>query len=355
MELLATHRVSCVGGDKYVRLYHGDLSDIPPREAVDVLVVSAFSSDYVPTSSSLIGALDRKGISVFEISQNKEVDLRANFWSWLSRDLDRFPGAGFRRILCFETPRWTPAMPLTSPATRVGDIFRAIVPFALADLSIRSIAMPLLAAGNQGYDSAVMLSAIFEAAHHWLASGLPVNVIKLVVFEGASVARLQTLFETLSCRQTETVRDTGAQPREAPLYHLFMSYAHLDAAAVDVLVANLRTARPGLRVFQDTLEINPGLSWQAEIDSALESCQRVITVYSPAYLASPVCIEEFNMARLRHRESPTPVLFPIYLRTVAQLPLYMKMVQHVDCREADLARLAAAAAMIAANWGLESP
>jgi hypothetical protein len=52
------------------------------------------------------------------------------------------------------------------------------------------------------------------------------------------------------------------------------------------------------------------------------------------------------MARVRHRESPNPVLRPIYLKT-AQLPLYMRTLQYIDCREADHQRLTAAAARIA--------
>jgi hypothetical protein len=62
--LLATHVVRHTAGDKYIKLYQGDLAAIPKNEAVDLLIVSAFPDDYVPTPTSLIGALYRRGISV---------------------------------------------------------------------------------------------------------------------------------------------------------------------------------------------------------------------------------------------------------------------------------------------------
>ncbi len=39
-----------------LELYHGDLTNMQPEEAVDVLVVSAFKGQYYPARSTLIGA-----------------------------------------------------------------------------------------------------------------------------------------------------------------------------------------------------------------------------------------------------------------------------------------------------------
>jgi hypothetical protein len=336
MRLLATHQISHPSGNKYLRLYHGDLSRIPASEAVDVLVVSAFPSDYQPTRSSLIGALSSRGVSVSELSQDKEVDLRAAFSSWLSRDLSHtFPAVGFRRILCFESARHG------APPEAVGDIFRAIMPFVLAEPPIRSIAMPILAAGDQGHDPAVMLRAIFDASTHWLAAGLPLDVIKLVIFDAASVSGLRKVFVSSSRDQAALAQPTsGRRTDEDARYRFFVSYAHEDVSDVDMLVAALKAAKPEPRIFQDKLEIKVGQSWQDEMDRALASCRNVVVVYFPSYLASKVCMEEFNLARIRHRDSP--VLLPILLRSTP-LPLYMQSVEYIDCREADRIRLAAAA------------
>jgi hypothetical protein len=305
------------------------------------LVLSAFPNDYVPTSTSLIGALHRKGLSIAEVARTKEVDLRSVFSSWLSHDLTAaFPEAGFRKILCFETTR------SGSAPDSVGNIFRAIIPFAVGESPIQSVAMPVLAAGDQGYAPSLMLEAIVPAGTHWLAAGLPIKTIKLVVYDRGLAAGLHEDFLRLS--NALTLR--GAEEREtagAGQYHYFISYAHDDTPDVDLLVRELKAFNPRLAIFQDKLQLNAGQSWQAELDLALESCGAVLAVYSPAYLTSKMCIEEFNMARLRHRESPTPVLKPVYLRNTA-LPLYMRSLQYIDCREADQTRLTTAARELAA-------
>jgi hypothetical protein len=50
-----------------------------PDETVDLLVVSAAPNDYLPTNTSLIGALFEKGLSVAKLAQSKEKDLRDDF------------------------------------------------------------------------------------------------------------------------------------------------------------------------------------------------------------------------------------------------------------------------------------
>lgn len=339
MELLATHRIQRGSRDKYLRFYQGDLSAIPASESVDLLVVSAFPHDYMPTPTSLIGALHRRGISVFDLSQDKQADLRATFSSWLSKDLSTaFPSAGFRRLLCFESSF------RASPPETVGDVFRAIMPFALGNPIIQSIAMPILSAGDQGFDSEVMLRAIFDAAAHWLAAGLPIDTVKIVVRNPILAERLCGVFKDLS------TREPGPAVTRSASYDLFVSYARTDRDEVDELVNGLRATQSSLRIFLDRLVLNVGQSWQAELDRALECCRGVVAVYSPAYLDSKMCLEEFNMARLRHRESPTPVLRPVYLRT-APLPLYMRTLEYIDCREADRALFSSAARQLASAVG----
>ncbi|MGD0839468.1 MAG: toll/interleukin-1 receptor domain-containing protein [Polyangia bacterium] len=342
MRLLAKHTIAHSGGEKCISLYQGGLTQIPPGEKVDLLVVSAFPNDYVPTSTSLVGALHRIGISVEELSRHKDVDLRHPLSTWLSTDISQLhPKVGFRRILCFE------AIEDKAPPEVVGDIFRALLPFALGEPPIQSLAMPVLASGDQRYDPAIMLSAIFQAACHWLSAGLPLVAIKVVVRDEELANRLKTVFKVLRQRHATSGANASALAKDTESrYHFFLSYAHKDSAEVDLLLDRLRHRKPTLRVFRDKLSLNVGQSWQSELDGALETCRQVIAVYSPAYLKSKMCLEEFNMARLRHRESPAPVLTPIYLRD-APLPLYMRTLQFIDCREADRRLLTGAAERLA--------
>jgi hypothetical protein len=133
-------------GKKRIELYQGDLTYVSRNEGFDLLVVSAFPYDYTPTITSLIGALHRQGLSVAKLSIIKDVDLRASFSCWLSHEFkpDDY-GLQFRRILCFE--------PLVRgrPPELVGDIFRALTPILAERPDIKKVALPVVAAGDQGY------------------------------------------------------------------------------------------------------------------------------------------------------------------------------------------------------------
>jgi hypothetical protein len=89
MKLLDSIRIEQSGVNRSIKLFVGDLSAIPPTEAVDLLIVSASPNNYEPSWSSLIGALDRRGISVEALSKKKAVDLRHRWASGSYRRLAR--------------------------------------------------------------------------------------------------------------------------------------------------------------------------------------------------------------------------------------------------------------------------
>jgi hypothetical protein len=313
-------------------LYTGDLVSLPGREAVDVLIVSAFPDDYLPTRTSLIGSLKRVGVSVADLARDKEVDLRQFSSCWLSRPIER-PGVHFRRLLCFEPWHRGKAPEI------VGDVFRSIVPFTTGSPPISQVAMPLLASGNQGESPEVMLEALTDASIHWLSIGLPLDRIKIVIHESADSRSLRETFARVKQRYADSC---PAPVRPVFRFDLFVSYSHKNKAEIDDLVNELRGRQPGLRVFVDQLELSPGAAWQQHIFDSLDQSRKVICAFSPDYLASKVCKEEFNIAWYRHRDAADGVLLPIYLYT-AELPTYTKLFQYEDAREGDRRRIAQAA------------
>lgn len=329
MRLIDNIAVKYGANTRLIELCHGDLASITPEQAVDLLVVSTFPNDYTPTQGSLIGALYRNGLSVADLAQHKFVDLRQAFSCWLSEDIgDLSHRFGFKRILCFE--------PLARgvPSEVVGEIFQSLMPFAHGDPPISTIAMPLVASGDQGVPVSEILVPLLEAATRWLALGLPIDKLKIVERSEAKVSDLSRRFAMF--------KETFERPLESSpvrfAYHIFISYSHQNSEAVNFLIAELKKQRPDLRIFLDRQDIDTGHSWQQKIFDAIDDCHIVIAVYSAPYLQSKVCKEEFNIALFRHRESEKGVLFPVYL-TSAELPTYMKLVQFLDCRECDHAKL----------------
>lgn len=316
-----------------------------------MLVISAFPGDYAPTPNSLIGGLKRKGLSVADLSFDKAADLRSTFSCWLSNEIPVLEGLRFKRVLCFEPMERGPAPKL------VGDIFRALTPFTFAEPNIRSIAMPVVASGEQRYSIERMLPPLMEAAVNWLQIGLPVDVIKLVIRNEQQLAYARPLFAKLAQSRHPLSRKRRLWPlrtwfrrSKRPVdrkfrYDVFVSYSRTDERYARRLADAL--SRHGLMVFVDRTGIDVGAAWQQEIFDALEECRFVAFLYSPDFLSSPVCKDEFNIAWIRRREQRGDV-FPILLRDT-DLPTYMRLVQFSDCRINDVTRLQLAADQLAAR------
>jgi uncharacterized protein len=318
------------GQQKRIELYQGDLTDLSVREGFDLLIVSAFPNDYLPTPTSLIGALHRKGLSVEVLAINKDVDLRESFSCWLSKEFTpQNPGLQFRRILCFE--------PLFRgrPPEIVGDIFRALTPILAEKTNIKTIALPVVATGNQGYTVAEMLSPLLEAALHWLEAGLPLDCIKIFTHSHDQAQEAQQIF---SDKKSKYFRSTLTSKPQIIDYDIFISYSRENASESEVMEQALRQSRPSIRIFVDRKEIDIGAGWQPEIFESLDRCHKVVAMLSPDYLGSKVCKEEFNIAWIRSRETDKDVIFPVYLYTT-ELPTYMKYRNYIDCREGDKSKI----------------
>src|SRR5688572_2608214 len=90
------------------------------------------------------------------------------------------------------------------------------------------------------------------------------------------------------------------------------------------------------------MELKPGASWQREIFDALETCSATAVLFSPDFLNSNVCKEEFDIAWARRRDDKQVLIFPLLVRD-ANLPTYMRLINHADCRVSDAAKIRTAA------------
>src|SRR5215203_1799772 len=252
METLDSIAVNSFGKKSRIELCQGDLTSLPMEDKVDLLVVSAFPNDYLPTISSLIGALARKGVSVNSLAYDKAVDLRHAFSCWLSQELASNPGIPYKRILCFEPGS------RGRPPELVGDIFRSLAPFLSGPQKLESVAMPLVAAGDQGYAVEEMLKPLLEAAINWMQAGMPLSLLKIVAHRERQAQLAHEVF-----RQMKNRLSSGTVGARAYTYDVFVSYAHEDRRPADILAAYLE--KLSLRVFIDRQELQEGSAWQAHI------------------------------------------------------------------------------------------
>ncbi len=318
-----------------IALYEGDLTALPPEHRVDILIVSAFPDHYAPTTTTLIGALDRSGVSIAELAKKKLHDLRATCAFWLSQPLT---GAGaslnIGQIACFE-PRV-----LGAPPELVGNLFRGFFPF-IDERAGRVVAMPVLATGNQGWPLDVMLRSILEAASNWLARGLAISELMIVEQVPERAAQLAAVMAEFKSKLA------ASSPKPAPpqAYDVFLSFSSTDTDAADYVKSELQKRGDAKRVFDYRLEIDKGKSWQEELDRAIGSSKSIVAILSPAYFASPECREELMQARLRNKRSDRSVLFPIYWRDWGrELDLWLQVVNYADCRERNAETLKSAVA-----------
>ena len=322
-----------------IGLYHGDLTRLPPEHTVDILIVSAFPDDYAPTDGSLIGALDQAGLSISALSINKAFDLRLTSGFWLSQPLEEQNGSlNIGRVLCFESGK------IGQPPDIVGELFRGLFPF-LKDDRDATIAMPLVAAGDQGWTESEIIPPLLQAAVKWFHRGLPVRELKIVERSPERLERLKKEFDRFAGNLSGFVGGSLPELSDGEKdYDVFISYSSKDRAAAEQFGRTIRVQRPEARIFDFRDSIDKGVSYQQEIDKAVESCRRIVAILSPDYFKSPECIEEIMMSRLRNKRAGGGVLLPIYWRGLDRdLSLWLQILNYSDCREADAARIAEAA------------
>lgn len=336
MKLLDTLTVQSVIGEHRIELYMGDLSDMPPEHAVDVLVASSFPDNYRPTKGSLIGALQKRGISVRQLADDKSMDMRHFTSCWLSKPIEspEYEGIRFKQLLCFEPQERGKAGEV------VGDIFRALLPVVFGPPNIRSIAMPMVATGRQGTPTADLLDALIDNAVNWLSRGTPIDVIKVVELDPFKAGEMKGAFGFLKRRYRKAANTPVEHGVDGFQYDVFISYSRKNQTEADWLYETLKTARPDLKIFIDRVAMRVGAAWQQKLYKALDDSRRVIALLSPDYIASKICQEELNIAIARNRDNEG-VLMPLYLYN-ADLPTYLKLLNYIDCREGDHDKLTAA-------------
>lgn len=125
--------------------------------------------------------------------------------------------------------------------------------------------------------------------------------------------------------------------RDVPPPKLFLSYSRTDEAFVQRLTNNLLKQK--IDVWLDVIHLVPGKSWARQIGEALDSCQLMLVVLSPASVASDNVDDEWNY----WLDQKKPVVAALY--QPCKIPYRLSKLHHVTFHDRDydhaLARLVA--------------
>jgi TIR domain len=102
----------------------------------------------------------------------------------------------------------------------------------------------------------------------------------------------------------------------------FISYARVDEQFALNLARELRAA--GTEIWIDQIDIRPSEIWERAIEQAMESCERMLVVLSPASAQSPNVMAEVNFA-LDEGKPVIPVLY-----RECRIPYRLRLFQRAD-------------------------
>ena len=104
----------------------------------------------------------------------------------------------------------------------------------------------------------------------------------------------------------------------------FVSYARSDEEFVMRLCKDLRSS--GAAIWLDTLDIQPGETWDQEIARGLSECGRMLVVLSPRSVASQNVLDEVGYALSKKRQ-----IIPALIRD-CEVPYRLSRIQYIDFR-----------------------
>ncbi|GAA4274831.1 toll/interleukin-1 receptor domain-containing protein [Aquimarina gracilis] len=315
MQLISELKIS---DNKSLQLFKGDLTQIPYDQKVDFLVLSAFPDNYLPTTTSLIGALYRKGLSVEKLAQEKELDLRAYSHCWISKEIS-YPN--IKRILCFE-PK---PDPFANPYSQIAEIFQSLTLISKSH-SIKSIGLPLLMTGEQNYSVDKVIDELVNTSLLWLEKQ-PFETIKIVELSDKKVMLLKKAIEKKAELFKKDMNDNN--------YDFFVSYSRKNEKEIEIIRKELGNK---FKLFIDTQEIGIGTNWLDKINKAMAGSKRFIVCLSDTYIQSKVCKYEYSFCNLKYIQEGDEAVLPLYLYS-ADLPFEMSILNFYNAREGNTKKI----------------
>lgn len=266
------------GKQKNIRVIHGDLTKI---DSADVVVCSAFQGDYYPMYGTLIGALWRnKNIMVKDLARNPEIDLRS-MGCWISEELEE---SDFKRVACVELyGRKIQGKNGKDYLLQTGfsTLAYLIDQCAMRDIPVGTIALPILASGDQNIAFEYVIAPLIKHCMRMLMENDGVETLLFCEMDGEKAGYLA---EALKKHLTTLV--------EKP--QVFISYSTKNAEYAFQLRDGL--AKAGIRCWIAPDSIPTGSNYLEEIPLALSSAPVFALILTPDAETSKWVPKELEVA-----------------------------------------------------------
>ena len=274
-----------------IAIVSGDLTQILRDDPVDALVVSAFKNDYSETHASLIGALARCGLKVGELSDGRlETFDEARCWISSGLPPERAAEFGFRQLICVERDH---DGALEASVNALG--------LALAATAharhISSIAMPLLATGDQSIAVSTVVPLLLSTLTRQMRQGSPLKRAIIAVYDRSMIPAVTECVAQFQ----EGYKAQEAEARIEGHHDLFISYSHEDYAQTSVFTDEIRRVRPHTTIYQDLHQLTPGTAFNHELLAKIDHVNVFVPFFSKHYFASQMCGEELASAHITHK------------------------------------------------------
>lgn len=265
MELSREWNIPSRGGKQNkLRLVLGNLTKV--QGPCDMVICSAFKHDYVPVSSSLIGALYDKGYDVGALAGDPEPGFVFPD-GWISRDT----GKDYKRIGCLELLDYTKDAPGSEEALdlilkKSFSTLRYMLERASYDrIPMKTLAMTIPGTGNQGIRRCFILVPLIAHCRYLLEEGI-VEDISIYTMD------VRTMEETIPAFD----RAFG-EKRLCP--DVFISYSSRQQD----LACEIRQCitDSGIECWMAPESIPEGSSYQEMIPDAISSVKILLLILTP--------------------------------------------------------------------------
>ena len=288
MEPLFSAPIATPYGNKCIGVYHGDMTAFD--EPIDVLTASAFFRAYTPTFGTLFHALYKTGIKAWKLAENPLIDLREISNVWLSREIPDNPM--IRHIGCIEMSGYQGD---TFVRTDEDGVIRALrAYFYMLDIAsnagatIKTVALPMLGAGCQGFSASMLMIPIISECVAFLKRN---SIVEQICFIEKNEEKAGIMARSLA-ENYAVLAEQSPAVKQTYTPKAFISYSSADRNIAENLCDKLE--RKGFSVWIAPRNVQG--PYAASIVDGIRSADHFVVILSRNSLASEHVLNEIDLA-----------------------------------------------------------